>query len=451
MWNRNGNVFVGKQLDAYVSTLTQMVTGPYNAFQLSNYILTELDEVESAYRLYPSTIPFLNLLSTLIHTPKRIPLRERISDPTPINTIPESLGTPYRTPGIGPFVSFVVDNVFTRIPTREYLRPSDRWRMNDLCLCFIERCLASFELESLVTSVEDLQPTKEEVVQLAIHPGFELMRRLLTATPLQSSVLSYLVEGLDGFEKGLAQEEPYYRTTMIRVLRIIYRVLEIQDIFLDVFLPLLAELKEPALTGDVPPVSYFIRFDQALSFTPDYVPALAAYICYPWYPELQLLSVKIIAMLSSSAALSQLPLLIDRSTESIRVLEGYLRALDRHVADSVEEAETTAEQTTGAGAPDIDESSDLLIQAIRLAVLDLFIQDTQSGRPYPNVAHFLLFGGASPDKQIQDPHALGARRSCVHSILDLLNFGVLGIKGKESRRQQTLGQPLFVTLPAFAE
>ncbi|RDX43688.1 hypothetical protein OH76DRAFT_1188692 [Lentinus brumalis] len=425
--------------------------GPGAGLPVGRGVELELDEVESAYRLYPSTIPFLNLLSTLIHTPKRIPLRERISDPTPINTIPESLGAPYRTPGIGPFVSFVVDNVFARISTREYLRAADRWRMNDLCLCFIERCLASFDLESLVTSVEELQPSKEAVVQLAIHPGFELMRRLLTATPLQTSILSYVVEGLNGFETGVAQEEPYYRTTIIRVLRIIHRVLEVQDIFLDVFLPILADLNEPALTGDIPPVSYFIRFDQALSFTPDYIPALAAYICYPSYPELMLLSVKILATLSSSAALAQLALLVDRSSESIRILEGYLRALDTHVADDVEEAEITADQTTGAGAPDIDECSDLLTQAIRLAILDLFIQDTHPNRPYPNLAHFLLFGGASPDKQIQDPHALGARRSCVHAILELLNFGVPRIKGKESRRQRTLGEPLFITLPAFAE
>ncbi|KAI0744751.1 nucleoporin Nup186/Nup192/Nup205 [Earliella scabrosa] len=424
--------------------------GPGAGLPVGKGVELELDEVESMYKLYPSTIPFLNLLSTLIHTPKRIPLRERVADPTPINTVPEALGAPYRTPGIGPFVSFVVDNVFARIPTREYLRPADRWRMNDLCLCFIERCLASFDLESLVTSVEELQPTKEAVVQLAIHPGFEMMRRLLTATPLQASILSYLVEGLDGFEKGLAQEEPFYRTTIIRVLRIIHRVLEVQDIFLDVFLPLLAELNEPALTGDIPPVSYFIRFDQALSFTPDYVPALAAYICYPAYPELMLLSVKILTILSTSAALSQLALLIDRSSESIRILDGYLRALDTHVVEDVEAAETTAEQTTGAGAPDIDEASDLLIQAIRLAILDLFIQNTHSDRPFPNVAHFLLFGGASADKQIQDPHALGARRSCVHSILDILNHGVPRLKGKESRRH-ALGEPLFITLPGFAE
>ncbi|CDO70405.1 hypothetical protein BN946_scf184999.g46 [Trametes cinnabarina] len=425
--------------------------GPGSVLPVGRGVELELDEVEAAYRLYPSTIPFLHLLATLIHTPKRIPLRERVVDPTPINTIPETLGAPYRTPGIGPFVSFVVDNVFARISNREYLRPSDRWRMNDLCLCFIERCLASFDLESLVTTIEELQPTKEAVVQLAIHPGFDLMKRLLTSSPLQASILSYLVQGLDGFEKGLAEEEPYYRTTIIRVLRIVHRVLEVQDILLDVFLPLLSELNEPSLTGEVPPISYFIRFDQALSFSADYVPSIAAYICHPAYAELMLLSVKIISILASSTALSHLALLIDRSSESIRILNGYLRALDTHVVEDVEEAETTAEQSTGAGAPDVSGQSDLLTQAIRLAILDLFIQNTDSSKPFPNIAHFLLLGGISPDKQIQDPHALGAQRSCVHSILDLLNFGVPRLRSKGNRRRHSLGEPLFLSLPAFAE
>ncbi|KAF8415186.1 chitin synthase-domain-containing protein [Boletus edulis BED1] len=32
----------------------------------------ELDEVEAVYKLYPATIPFVNLLATLLHTPKRL-------------------------------------------------------------------------------------------------------------------------------------------------------------------------------------------------------------------------------------------------------------------------------------------------------------------------------------------------------------------------------------------
>ncbi|EMD35026.1 hypothetical protein CERSUDRAFT_125016 [Gelatoporia subvermispora B] len=410
----------------------------------------ELDEVESAYKMYPATIPFLKLLATLIHTPKRVPIKNLIADAEPMNTIPEALGHPYRTPGIGPFTAFVVDNVFTRISTREYLRPMDRWRMNDLCLCFIERCLASYDLESLTANVEELQPKGDGILQLATHPGYDMMKRLLTSSPLQTNVLSYLVDGINGYERGLAEEEPYFRSTIIRVLRIIHRVLEIQDIFLDVLIPLLSEANEPAITGEVPPTAYFIRLEQALTFSREHVPAIAAYAVYPKHQELVLLSIKILTALANSPSHPQLALLIDRSDESLRILDGFQKILDMEVFEDVEAAETEAEQRTGAGALDLDETSDLLTQAVRVALLDLLVQNTDSTRPYPNVAHFLLFGSASAEAQIQDPHALGARRSCIHSVLDMLNAGIPRLKGK-SRRHQIAVQPLFVTLPALAQ
>jgi nuclear pore complex protein Nup205 len=282
----------------------------------------ELDEIEALHRMYPSTIPFLRLLSTLIHTPKRIALKERLVDSGSINTVPESLGQPYRLPGIGPFVSFVVDNVFANIPNREYLQPADRWQTNDLCLCFIERALASFDLESLLRATEDAQLKGEAILSLLVHPGYEIVKRLLTNSPLQSSILSYVVEGLEGFEKGFADEEPYFCSTIIRVLRIALRVLEIQDIFLDVLLPLLYEVDSAPVIGTVHPRSYFTKFDQALSYGAQYVPALAAYVSYPAHPELVLLSVKILTILSTSSAFSSLYTLLERSDESNRIMAG---------------------------------------------------------------------------------------------------------------------------------
>jgi hypothetical protein len=46
----------------------------------------ELEEVERVHKFYPATVPFLKLLSTLIHTPKRIPLKDRVVDDEPANT-----------------------------------------------------------------------------------------------------------------------------------------------------------------------------------------------------------------------------------------------------------------------------------------------------------------------------------------------------------------------------
>ena len=417
----------------------------------------ELEEVESVHKLYPGTIPFLKLLATLIHTPKSIPARERLAESEPLNTIPDSLGQPYRTPGVAPYVAFVTDNVFSRISQREYLRPTDRWRMNDLCLCFVERCLASFDLESLVSGPDDISAKSELLLQLATHPGYDIMKRMLTHTQLHSSIFSYIVDGLDGFDNGLSEEEPFFRHTITRVLRIVQRVLEIQDIFLDVFIPLLSSAEDTSLIGPVHPVSYYIRLDQTLMFTPEHVPAIAAYVSYPSYPELSLLAVKILTALSTPSTVSQLAVIIDRSSDSLRILDGFRNILDTDSPLDVDEAEATEDERTGAGAPDLFDLEDpvdaALRQALRLAVLEFFIQNTKSDQPYPNVVHFILFGKASPDDQIHDPNALGSRRVSIHSLLEIINYGVprLKSKGKGPRGGRIATQALMTTLPAFAE
>ena len=423
-------------------------SGGGTGVQMSKGVEIELEEVEAVHRLYPATIPFLKLLATLIHTQKRIPLRDQLSEPGSITTIPETLGQSHRLPGIGPFVSFVINNVFSKISNREYIRPSDRWQTNDLCLCFIERCLASYSLESLVSPVEESQ--RDALVPFLVHPGYEILKRILSSTPLQTTLLAYIVDGVEGLDKGLAEDEYYFQTTMVRVLRIILRVLEIQDIFLDILVPSLSDFDSSPFVGTVHTRSYFTRLDQALTFSAQTVPAIAAYILYPQHPEMPLLSVKILSCLASSTNVHNLTAIIDRSADSERILAGYQEAMDVETFDDVVQAETTMEQNTGAGAPDLEGPPEVLPQATRLAILDFLLANTSPDRPYPNVAHFLLFGGISPDQQIKDPHALGSRRSCIHSVLDLLNSGIPKLRGK-GREVDSQLIPLFVVLPGLAE
>ncbi|KAG6837756.1 hypothetical protein H0H93_001683 [Arthromyces matolae] len=425
-------------------------TGTFGATIPLKGVEAELAEIEAVHKQYPSTIPFLNLLSTLIHTPKRIPSAGRLTDPEPVNTIPETLGQPYRLPGISPFTAFIVDNVFDNIPNREYSRPSDRWQINDLCLCFIERAVASFDLEALVNHSDGAPVAPDTLVPLLVHPGFDVMKRLLSRTPLQARILSYLVEGVKGFDGNLADEEPYFRSTITRVLRIVQRVLEAQDIFLDVLIPLLAEFDSAPIVGPNHTRSFFNRFDLELSFGPQYIPALATYVAFPKYSELVFLSIRILTSLATSMPASNLSTLIGRSSESDRVLAGFVDALSAQSVEDVAHAEVLVEETTGAGAPDLGSQPDLT-QSIRLAALSLLIQETEPSRPYPNLAHYILFGTTTSEHQIQDPHALGARRTSIHVILDLLNEGVPRLKGKGKERQREYVAPLFVTLPELAE
>ncbi|KAH9477078.1 Nuclear pore complex protein Nup205 [Psilocybe cubensis] len=413
----------------------------------------ELEQVEAPHRQYPSTIPFLKLLCALLHTPKQLPMLSLSQGVETTDTFPSNLGQPYRLPGVGPFTSFVVDMVFANIANRGYSRPSDRWQINDLCMEYVEKSLAGFNLESLVAGMDDSM-SKNQALPLLVHPGFDIMRRLLTNTPLHNSIMAYIAEGLEGFENGTANEMPFFRNTIIRVLRIVLRVLEIQDIFLDVFLPLLSGIDTSEIVGhQMHSRSFYTRFDQALSFGPQYVPALATYMCYPNHSELVLLSIKILSRLSLASSPSTLVSLIQRSRDSERILAGFMQVLTSSAMDDVEESEAFAENTTGAGAPNIYPASESLEQAIRLAALDLLIQDTEVNRPYPNVAHFLLFGGKNGDQTIQDPHALGARKTSAHVLLDLVNAGVPRLKGKQQQERLPAVQvsPLFSTLPALAE
>ncbi|KAJ7082242.1 hypothetical protein B0H15DRAFT_952627 [Mycena belliarum] len=71
--------------------------------------------------------------------------------------------------------------------------------------------------------------------------------------------------GLAGFEQGFVDEEPCFASTIRHVLRIALRVLEIQDIFLDVLLPLLHEFDSALLIGIVHQHTYLTCFDQVLS------------------------------------------------------------------------------------------------------------------------------------------------------------------------------------------
>jgi nuclear pore complex protein Nup205 len=74
---------------------------------------------------------------------------------------------------------------------------------------------------------------------------------VLTNSSLQSTILSYIVDGIEGFERELPSEEPLFLLTIVRVLRTIRQVLEIQDIFPDMLVPILSEFDTAPLVGTV--------------------------------------------------------------------------------------------------------------------------------------------------------------------------------------------------------
>jgi len=115
--------------------------------------------------------------------------------------------------------------------------------------------------------------------------------------------------------------------------------------------------------------------------------------------------------------------------------------------DDIWVAETFAEEVTGAGAPDPDENTQQLPQAIRLCALELLIRGTEQDRPYPNIAHYFLLGGTVKEQKIEDPPIYHATLPALLRLLDTSNPRL-----KETRREGSHGATSLVSsLPGLVE
>ncbi|EJD04791.1 uncharacterized protein FOMMEDRAFT_153883 [Fomitiporia mediterranea MF3/22] len=416
----------------------------------SKGVEVELEEVESVHRVYPATIAFLELLCTLIHTPKRVPLKNRVTEPEPVNTVPENFGQPYRTLGIGPYVSFVVDNVLAKLPRREFLAISDSWKMADLSFCFLERCLASYDLESLPGLAEEYTIKGPEVLTpLVHHPGFDVLSRMLSETQLRTTLLTYVVEGAEELPRQPITSR--FINVILRVLRIADRVLEIEDLFLDHLVPAVSDFDDIVIAGTRVSQSFLSRIGQGLSLDRRSIPAIGSYATCLTNSEIKYMAVKILSSLSQSPSFQSIASLIERSQESTIILDGFVDLLGNDSTDDASDAEEWADLWTGAGAPDLEGEQDLFAQAIQLAILDLLLRGTKRSKS-SSLAFLLLFGKTSPDGQVQDPHALGSRELCLHVILKLLNRGIPRLTEKSRDRERYDAKtPLFESQPVLAE
>lgn len=400
----------------------------------------ELEGVETPAQRYPATIPFLRLLSTLIHTPKDLQPQQMLVDYEPVDTIPEGLGQPNRLGGIGPYVRFVVDNVLLRAKMREFLDSSEKWKMIEGALCFIERCLASYNLRALLSLTEETLNKNPEILRsYHTHPGFEILLQLLTDTPLRTEITDYINQGIEALETGNIKNV-YFERVLLRVLRIVLCVLEIQDLFIEMLLPLLTQVE--GSSGNINFLaSSIVPFDQLLNWTPQLIIRIGLCTTVAGMDESKLLAIKILGVLAESPVfttvdqgglnnkrqLNRLALVFDRSEYSYVISDSFMGLLNRHASEENSPSTEAVDLSTGAGAAHAPSPLDLTY-AIRRTILQMMLQNTTQDKPAPNIAHALL--GFYPDPSqpsqlaIQDPHATDSRKTSLHVILDLLNTGV---------------------------
>ncbi|KAG8931084.1 hypothetical protein FRC02_003259 [Tulasnella sp. 418] len=432
--------------------------------------VVELEQVETPAKQYPATTSLINLLNSLILTPSNKLTVEQGAE-VDTQTIPDNLGAGYRTPGIQPYVQFVVENVILPAGSREYITQMERFRLIDGCFTFLEKCLASYDLAVLETADASFKQGNaigsglaNIIVSLVIHPGFDVLRRLLVnESPLRNQLFTFINEGYNAIENNLAQTH-YFNRSVRRALKIVYRVLRTQGLFINGLLPFLSENPDLPGLGRVNVPHGILPLDQYLLWSPELVPQIGLYVNRTEDSEMMLLAINILASVSespifnvvdsmvpgASKKMNRLVVLLDRHEHTPAIVAGFVRLLDM---DANLQEETPDGAISIDDIPDPSSSSADLSHALRQSIMTLLLKNTAPGSSAPNIAHLLLgfsIRSAPSDMMVADPRAAGTQISCLHTALALLNVGVP--RWDEDGQEVDDGSiPLFLRNPLFAE
>ncbi|CAG8442996.1 4693_t:CDS:10 [Ambispora gerdemannii] len=402
----------------------------------------ELTESESVYQTYPQTLAFLNLINTLIQIDHEC-AGLLFGFPAVASSIPLDLGSTYRTPGITPYISFIIDSVFIKAPLRSYRNPLEKWKVMAKSLEIIEKCLLSFELTgSLFHNIGAHQSAIRQdgsgrsqnmessinvdiVRSLSLHPGFDIMKRLLSKSGLIEAMFDCINDaGIKLSENS--EKTPFFKETVLRALRIIDMASQKEARFSRILIPLVRE----NIPGNFENVF--------LSQSKIVIQIALLLIC--GYDDICLYAVKILLRLSRYKAFSdvdrtdgrginRLVKILASSDESDRILSGFVDHLENGrgendlntIIDYEEDSIMQIMEGTSLGHF-LEENIDVSSQSVRLAIADLILDNLRPGVRSPTIAHFLLgyeFEGTMRKATIQFSNAYDTKRSCFDLILSL--------------------------------
>ncbi|KAJ1666896.1 hypothetical protein EV178_001810 [Coemansia sp. RSA 1646] len=417
-------------------------------------IVYELEEVETAVETYPEMRAFVRLISCLIHSSSGAPVlsnmeRDPILYSVPSPSIPTDLGESYRIPGVSPYIGFVLDSVLLKAEQRAYRYPSEKWSVYALSLDVVERCLGTLDLSAFITDTGNQGATRSSssvfqqnggsasaLQAIVTHPGFEIAIRILCGSKLLDTLLHVLAVGVDTLNTSTGDLGKSIELAVVRTLRILLRVLRIQNVLLRHTVPVLLESSD-VLGFPINLPRSLTTLEQLLLTRKESVIRIITYINCVSSPDICLATIKILHILSDSSVfngvddgmtrgsgsltLNRLVGMIDQSDESVRILHGFINCLELEDDNSAESQSGAliSEASKGFTSGLEDQQPLASSQSIPMAIIDLLLANLSPSKPAPTIAHYLLgFSLSKPaTDDLPDP---SQRATCLHTILDLL-------------------------------
>ncbi|XP_078583598.1 nuclear pore complex protein Nup205-like isoform X1 [Branchiostoma floridae x Branchiostoma japonicum] len=364
-------------------------------------IQVELEEIEARGEEYPMTLAFLHLV-------------DRLTD----IAVPPSLGAGFRAPGFDPYLEFILESVFLKFSTRAYKNPGEKWQVTSGVLQVLHKLLQYHEMspEDFLDQTIEVQGGGTTIANKP--PGHTLLIHMLNDSPLLKTILQIVDEAVRLMEQYVPfpGKEDLEKSALL-CLQMLESTFDKQDQFM-------AVLRDQGSSVMAAPLDELLVSINPRTGRADHLVNIARFVEYnSSSPELALCSVKILCWIClSSASQSELVGMFTAQQDVSRsLLHGFVECLE---TDDVEDRADIAEQE------DADLTASQTRCSTRQHILQLLLHSLD--QPAPNLAHFLLgFELRKPvvKTNLQDPGVLGSPRTCLHSILGVLDAGVDSVGG----------------------
>ncbi|XP_055955132.1 nuclear pore complex protein Nup205 [Patella vulgata] len=364
-------------------------------------IVVELEEIESRNEEYHMTRAFLLLLNQLTNIP-----------------IPAALGAGYRPPGFDPYLEFIINNVFLKFYTRAYKNTEEKW---EIAVCTLEimcKLLHEHEVKEIDFIDQVVEIQGGGAVSTNKPPGHVLLLHMLNDSGLLKMILRVLDDSVQQFENYTSfPGKKHLEKASLLSLRMIELALEKEE----KFETMIRESGSPVMIATMDKLLLSIN---PRSRTANHLVNIAKFVMFNTLLPEQAFSASRILYLACRSAPIQTELVnlftVDENVNG-GLMQGFVECLE---CDEIEPI-LNNKHDIHAITPEEEFSTAHIKNATRQHIIQLMLYAMEQSAP--NLAHWLLgFELRKPvtKTNLQDPGILGSPKTCLHSILTLLNDGV---------------------------